>query len=97
MKAIFKAAGIVLLLSFTWGCVPGGLLLTDASNMTPEQMAGYEKLGYDAIRCATISGGPPVGGIVTSVTIPKNRQALVKFVGCQVQTIEVGAPSVGAR
>jgi len=88
LRAIALSAMIFFLLSIS-GCAPGGLLLTDSSNMTPEQMEAYQKLGYDAIRCATVQG-PPGGGTVTSVTIPKNRKALVKFVGCLPQSVEVG-------
>lgn len=71
------------------GCVPGGFFMHDPSGMTPEQLEKYKALGYEAIRCVTVKGPPP-GGTVTSVTIPKNRTATVKFVGCDVQTVEVG-------
>ena len=89
LRAIALSAMLVFLLAFVVGCVPGGLLMTDSSNMTPEQMDAYQRLGYDAIRCPTVQG-PPGGGTVTSVTVPKERKAVVKFVGCQVQSIEVG-------
>lgn len=86
-----KTAIAVLLVAFALsGCVPGGMLMHDPSEMTPEQLEKYKALGYDSVRCATVSGGPPVGGTVTSVTIPKDRPAIVKFLGCNVQSIEVG-------
>lgn len=95
MKTILYAVGIALLLSIA-GCVPGGLFMADPATMTPEQLTQYKEMGYDAIRCATVSGGPPVGGTVTSVTIPKDRPATVRFVGCTVQSIEVGGAQVQA-
>lgn len=78
--------GLMFLLS---GCVPGGFFMHDPSGLSPEQLEKYKALGYDAIRCVTVKGPPP-GGTVTSVTIPKNRKAVVKFVGCDVQTVDVG-------
>lgn len=83
-------AGVLALLLSISGCVPGGFFMADPASMSTEQLEAYKGLGYDAIRCATVQGGPPVGGVVTSVTIPKDRPATVKFIGCQVQSIEVG-------
>jgi len=79
-------------LMFVYGCVPGGFFMADPATMTPEQMKEFKEMGYDAVRCATVTGGPPVGGTVTSVTVPKDRPVIVKFIGCQVQSIEVGGP-----
>ena len=81
---------LILLTLLLEACVPGGLFMHDPSTMTPEQLEKYKALGYDAIRCATVYGPPP-GGKVTSVTIPKTRAATVKMLGCDVQSIEVGA------
>ena len=80
---------LFILLFLLSGCVPGGFFMHDPSSMTPEQLEKYKALGYDAIRCLTVKGPPP-GGTVTSVTVPKDRKVLVKFVGCEVQTVEVG-------
>ena len=80
---------LFILLFLLSGCVPGGLFMHDPSAMSPEQLEKYKALGYDAIRCLTVYGPPP-GGKVTSVTIPKTRNATVKMLGCDVQSIEVG-------
>lgn len=89
MRLLIDAAGLALLLSLTVGCVPGSMVMADPASLSPEQMEAMKALGYDAVRCATVKGPPP-GGTVSSVTIPKDRPAIVKFVGCEVQSIEVG-------
>ena len=74
-----NAAKILLLCSLLSGCVPGGLWMHDPSNMTPEQLEKYKTMGYRAVRCATVAGGPPIGGRVTSVTVPMDSKAEVTF------------------
>jgi len=71
------------------GCVPGSWVMHDPAELTPEQLEAMKALGYDAVRCATVKGPPP-GGTVSSVTIPKDRPSFVKFIGCEVQSVEVG-------
>jgi len=92
MSTTFWLALMLAALMVLNGCVPGGMFMADPATMSPEQMKEFKALGYDAIRCATVTGGPPVGGTVTSVTVPKDRTVTVKFIGCQVQSIEVGGP-----
>jgi len=93
MTTTFWLALMLAALMILNGCVPGGFFMADPATMTPEQMKEFKEMGYDAVRCATVTGGPPVGGTVTSVTIPKHRTAIVKFIGCQVQSIEIGDAS----
>lgn len=81
---------IILLVLLLSGCAPGGLLVGDMSKYSPEQMKELKALGYDAIRCATISGGPPISARVTTITIPKDRKAMVKLgADCASQGIEL--------
>lgn len=72
------------------GCVPGSMFMNDPSNMTPEQLEAYKAMGYRAVRCATVAGGPPVGGRVTSVTVPEGSKAEVIFgPDCSVQGVKL--------
>lgn len=91
MKELLIAAALVILLSLA-GCGPGGLFLPNIKDYSPEQLEAMKDLGYDPIRCAHVSGPPPQG-IVTTVTVPKNRPAKVLFRGCVVESIEVGNPA----
>ena len=89
IKTMLVAAGLIVLLSIS-GCVPGGLFMADPASMTPEQMQAMKGLGYRAVRCATVAGGPPVGGRVTSVTVPENSKAEVTFgPDCSVQGVKL--------
>jgi hypothetical protein len=70
------------------GCGPGGLFLPNIKDYTPEQLESFKDLGYDAVRCANVKGPPPSGNVST-VTIPKGRNAKVVFTGCDVHSIEI--------
>ena len=76
------------------GCGPGGLFLPNIKDYTPEQLDALKELGWDAVRCANVKGPPPSGNVST-VTIPKGRNAKVVFTGCDVHSIEITGGAVG--
>lgn len=70
-------------------CASAGIITPALKDYTPEQLEQLKDLGWDAVRCGTLSGPPPYG-TVSTITIPKNRKVKVEFAGCTVKSIEVG-------
>ena len=89
-KALLALAGLYLFATLLSGCVPGGMFMADPATMSTEQLEAYKQIGYRAVRCATVAGGPPVGGRVSSVTVPQDGKAEVTFgPDCSVQGVKL--------
>ena len=72
---------LVLALS---GCQAMGLMPTQPTDLTPEQIKAYSDAGLKVYKCFTLAGPPPAGG-VGAVLLPKEDPATVKFLpGCHI-------------
>jgi len=77
---------VILLAIYFSGC--SGILIHQAmkeKDLTPEEIAAYEKVGSKAYKCLTVTGPPP-NGASTFVLVPQDAKVNIKFgPGCQLQ------------